>query len=407
MPKIGYDLKNLDHAMAALRSSPNSQSNLTRLRKELNNFFTEATCINVFYTKNSDKLFFGMAVYPSLTDEQVSAIALGDGDDKDAIRVTQYSIDIDSKLFDEIMLTDRELTAIILHEIGHLVADDSPAKIVQRNMDDFFRKERTNIDANQMSYSIDLIRFALEDAMVKSVSLWYRDDEVAADSFVVSCGYGYELQSALKKVGSSAFSLAKGADIPKYTMLCWALRLYKNIHTKRVPAIKTLDRAIALSGSTLQKNKMSFLKKRLMNYVAPLAAVKGDVKNPITDVEVSESVDMMLHENKLFNSLKASGLRSIENDYYEYQMRINNVEDESEAIQMLREINNRLTMLDNYTASNKLNNQDRKRYSDLYNKYLALREILSKKKVYRKANYGLFYNYNDLTDAQKQSYEPT
>lgn len=407
MPKIGYDLKNLEHAMAAVHSSPNSQSNLNRLRKELNNFFTEAECINVFYTRNTDKLFFGMSVYPSLTDEQVSAIALGDGDSKDALKVTQYSIDIDSKLFDEIMLSDAELTAIILHEIGHLVADDSPAKIVQRNMDEFFRKERTHIDANQMAYSIDLIRFALEDAMVKSVSLWYRDDEVAADSFVVSCGYGPFLQTALKKVGASAFSLAKGSDVPKYTMLCWALRLYKNIHTKRVPAIKTLDRAIVLSGSTLQKNKMSFLKKRLVNYVAPLAAVKGDIKNPIADTEISEAVDIMLSENKVFNQLKASGLRAIENDYFEYQMRINNVDDESEAIQMLREINNRLTMLDNYTASTKISQQDRKRYSDLYNRYLALREILAKKKVYRKANYGLFYNYNDLTDAQKQSYEPT
>ena len=407
MPKIGYDLKNLEHAMAAVHSSPNSQSNLNRLRKELNNFFTEAECINVFYTRNTDKLFFGMSVYPSLTDEQVSAIALGDGDSKDALKVTQYSIDIDSKLFDEIMLSDAELTAIILHEIGHLVADDSPAKIVQRNMDEFFRKERTHIDANQMAYSIDLIRFALEDAMVKSVSLWYRDDEVAADSFVVSCGYGPFLQTALKKVGSSAFSLAKGSDVPKYTMLCWALRLYRNIHAKRVPAIKTLDRAIALSGSTLQKNKMSFLKKRLVNYVAPLAAVKGDIKNPIADTEISEAVDIMLSENKVFNQLKASGLRAIENDYFEYQMRINNVDDESEAIQMLREINNRLTMLDNYTASTKISQQDRKRYSDLYNRYLALREILAKKKVYRKANYGLFYNYNDLTDAQKQSYEPT
>ena len=132
MPKFGYDLKGIERAMKALRMNPKSQNNLAKLRSELNKFFTEATCNNIFYTDNKDKLFFGMMVLPSLTDEQVAAIALSDNDDnnKDALKVKQYSIDIDSKLFDSLILSDKELTAILLHEVGHLVIDDSPAKIV-------------------------------------------------------------------------------------------------------------------------------------------------------------------------------------------------------------------------------------------------------------------------------------
>ena len=42
MPKFGYDLKNIEKAMAAIRMSPKSQSNLSRLRNELNKFFTIA-----------------------------------------------------------------------------------------------------------------------------------------------------------------------------------------------------------------------------------------------------------------------------------------------------------------------------------------------------------------------------
>ena len=60
MPKFGYDLKNIEKAMAAIRMSPKGQSNLSRLRNELNKFFTEATCNNVFYTDNKDKLFFAI-----------------------------------------------------------------------------------------------------------------------------------------------------------------------------------------------------------------------------------------------------------------------------------------------------------------------------------------------------------
>ena len=413
MPKFGYDLKGIERAMKALRMNPKSQTNLTKLRAELNKFFTEATCNNIFYTDNKDKLFFGMMVLPSLTDEQVAAIALSDNDDnnKDALKVKQYSIDIDSKLFDSLILSDKELTAILLHEVGHLVIDDSPAKIVQRNMDMYFRKNREEMDANQLSYCPEVIKFGIEDAMVKAVSIWYKDEEVAADSFVVACGYGPELQSALEKISMNAYSMAKGANVPKFIMLYWALRVYKDVHKKRVGAIKTLDRAIAIEGSTLEKNKMSFLKKRLTTYVAPLAAVKGDIKNPIVDTEITDEnallTESFLKENKLFNSLKASGLRSIENDYYEYQMRLNNVEDELDALQLLREINNRMSALDNYLASPKINDIQRKKYLSLYNAYFKLREELSKKKIWKKSNYGLFYNYNDLTPAQMQSYEPT
>lgn len=409
MPKFGYDLKNIERAMAAIRVNPKSQSNLNKLRQELNKFFPEATCSNVFYTVNTDKLFFGMTVSPSLTDEQVSAIALADGNDKDLFRVKQYSIDIDSKLFNELILSDKELTAVILHEVGHLVIDDSAAKIVRRNMDEFFRRERSHMDANQLSYCPDIIKFGLEDAMVKAVSLWYRDEEVTADSFVVSCGYGPELESALRKVTSNAFSMAKGSNVPKFIMLYWSLRMYKDIHTKRIPAIKTLDRACAIEGSSLSKNKMTFLRKRLLNYVAPIAAVKGDIANPILDESVVkgfEASQTYLMEISLFANLKFSGLRAIENDYYEYAMRINNVETELDALQVLREINNRMSALASYIEGPKLKEKERSKYQELYGKYAILRDTLSKKKIWKKSSYGLYYNYNDLTPGQMQSYEP-
>ena len=175
MPKRGYDLQRLENAMAAVKVNPRSASNLMAVRRELNTFFPEAKCSSVMYTDNKDKMFFGMMVMPYLSDEQVTSIALSDGNDKDALRVKEYSIDIDSKLFDNLMLNNREITAIILHEVGHLVIDDSPAKIIQKNMDEFLHKERTNtnIDAEQLAYCTDVVKFGIEDAMVKAVSLWY------------------------------------------------------------------------------------------------------------------------------------------------------------------------------------------------------------------------------------------
>ena len=116
-----------------------------------------------------------------------------------------------------------------------------------------------------------MLKFGIEDAMVKCVSLWYKDEEVVADSFVVSCGYGDALQTALRRTSSGAFSMSSGANIPKFIMLHWSLRLYADINTKRIPAIKTLEKAISISGSNLLGNKMDYLRKRLIHFVAPIS----------------------------------------------------------------------------------------------------------------------------------------
>lgn len=156
---------------------------------------------------------------------------------------------------------------------------------------------------------------------------------------------------------------------------------------------------------------MTFLRKRLLNYVAPIAAVKGDIANPILDRgfqnEAFNMAQEFLAENGIFNKLKINGLRAIESDYYEFAMRINNVEEELDALQILREINNRMSALDSYISGGKLSEHDKKKYQELYGKYSALRDVLSKKKIWKKANYGLFYDYNDLSPSQMQSYEPT
>ena len=43
---------------------PNSLAN--QLKRELNSFFRDSNCTAVYFTKNTDKMFFGMKVYPTI-----------------------------------------------------------------------------------------------------------------------------------------------------------------------------------------------------------------------------------------------------------------------------------------------------------------------------------------------------
>ena len=71
MPKKGYNLNNIESVCKRFVASTNhpTVSVLNDLKRELNSLFTEAKCEEIIYTKNTDKLFFGMRVYPLMDGE--------------------------------------------------------------------------------------------------------------------------------------------------------------------------------------------------------------------------------------------------------------------------------------------------------------------------------------------------
>ena len=54
------------------------------------------------------------------------------------ITTKKYYLELDSKLL-MLNLTSREFTAILLHEIGHMVINDIPVKRVRENIDKYFQ----------------------------------------------------------------------------------------------------------------------------------------------------------------------------------------------------------------------------------------------------------------------------
>ena len=78
-------------------------------------------------------------------------------------------------------------------------------------------------------------------------------------------------------------------------------------------------------------------------------------------------------------------------------MRIRNVETQDDAILLMRQINNRMAILDEFLLEHpELSEKDRKHWDDVFDKYQTLREELSDKAVYNKKMYGLFVDYNML-----------
>ena len=382
MPKKGYNLSKLDSVSKRFVSSTNhpTVSILNDLKKELNNLFTEAKCEEIIYTKNTDKLFFGACVTPILNNEETLEIVLGDNE----FRIKKYFLELDSKLL-MIGLTDREFTAILLHEIGHMVINDIPVKRVRQNIDKYFQDKDQILSLKASAQYTQLLNFAIKDTLKKVTSIRYKNnEEVLADSFVAMCGYGQDLISAESKITSNIWSTTVGVKEPKLIILDFVFRVYTNMKFARIPALKTLEKSKSYTGSTLEKKEIDKVIKAIQN-------IDTDVLGEST--ELMESVK---RKNSLFKRLKVNGLRSIEDDLYEFRMRAKAAKTEDEAMYTLRQINARLAILDDYIRYEDIDEEERQKYVELIMQYKEVREYLSTKKVFNKKNYGIWFDYDQL-----------
>jgi hypothetical protein len=326
-----FDFKTIETIMFNLGNN-HSSSYLSKLKNELNKFFIKAKCKEVLYTVNTDNLFFGMRVYPSFDGNKAIEI-LGDSKTN---AFEEYYVEIDSKLFDPMLgLNKREKTAILLHEIGHIVYDTATIDEVKKQIDMYFTRSDDYVDINASKGYKELIGYALKDSVVKTGSLFAKmgNTEIIADTFVASCGYGPDLESAMRKISKSSVYMAKSVD-DRFITLSWVLRLRSEFELRRIPAIKTLNKAKTLTGSKLEQREITYATNILSH--SNFGLNEGFIEN------------IKLRFSKKFDDFKRSGIRSIKNDIYELNLRLRTAESAEELMYIIRQANTDVTILQDY-----------------------------------------------------------
>lgn len=380
--KINYDFTELELIMKEIKNTDKvSNSILNDLKRELNHFFKDSKCREVLYTKNIDKLFFGMCVIPYITTDDTIKILQSD----DPVRIDQYYLELDSRLFSPALgLTNRELVSVLMHEVGHVVNDSSPAEDVRQSIDSYLAMSHDSLVLTDSVHYLEILGFGIKDTIRKFCSMFeFDNEELLADEFSYACGYGEDLHSAFKKIMKNGYTL--NADVNnKLIVLSWTLRLYKDVKIRRISALKALNKGKSLSGSTLEKRELDNVARRL---------------NRIDDSALLESaIDQVRNKyDRTIKSIKYKGIRSLEDDLYEYRMRVRNAEDENDALFILRAINTRLAIIDDYVSSEKLSEDEQKRWFELYDNFSDLRDVLSKKHIYRD-RIGIIVSYPDIKE---------
>ena len=167
--------------------------------------------VSIDIVKNTSNVFFGMNIYPSINDlRRIADLMISDKTRSEEFihswnEIEEWCIEIDSLLFDDLGfdIEAGELTALLLHEIGHVIFSDevpkTTLKVVKFNVlkrELMFRNlfKEGNVNGLIMSFPI------IEACSNKSFSKKSLNNELNADEFVRKCGYGKELYTLIDKL---------------------------------------------------------------------------------------------------------------------------------------------------------------------------------------------------------------
>ena len=387
MKTLGEAMEHLQVLFSTIINNPReegaliqlSPGNLTEIQECLNTIFPEATCGEVLYTRNTDCMFFGIYVNPTILPDDVMKILYGDM----PMKISRYIVEIDSKLFDQ-GLDPMEITAILLHDVSGMVYDETPIWNLRGFCDTYQAKTNGNISITASVNAIHLMLFGIKDTLHKITSCFYPDSDFT-NKFMEENDLSVSLGNGLTKILSSVFGMNDTVRNPKLIVLQWVFSIYQDLEHNYPNAVMVLKDAKEVSGSALQNMEIE-------KTIRSLNRLSADIQLEATRVLTEAK------RGGLFDGLKQNGLRAIEDDLYEFRVRAKNAETEDDAMYTLRQINTRINIIEEYLYNNEgqLRPDEIERWRALSARYRELREEISRKTISHKKQYGLWFDYDKI-----------
>ena len=386
MTRIDYDFSTFLDVFNKMKliGTPTSED-LRVIKDELNKFFKDSKCKEVLYTTNIDKMFFGIKLVPLIDADDIYEYLIED----EPSRLDTYVVELDSHLLDPILdLSAMELLSILIHEVGHLIGDSSPIENARKALDAYLTANKDHIKISQSIHYKELLAYGLKDYLSKAGSMFYINDptEIMGDELAAAYGLSDSLTSAYGKINKNNIKLYENSEISRFITFSWVLSVYKNLRIRRVGTIRTLNRAIQLTGSRLEKMEME-------NVIRRIKRIDDD---SLLEGSTMDTIRQKLKEK--MRKARINNLRTIDNTFYELNMQVRNVEDENDALYLMRQINSSISVIDEYRNSVDCDEYEKEQWNKAMDKFSQLRDRLSKTVVYKNKNYGLFVNYPDIVE---------
>lgn len=389
--------KYLEECFDDILAGENPEKVFNSIRKTLNNL-TKDSCIQIFMGKEDSKQIYGMSVY--LDNDTLYRLARDIRNvNKNTKDITKdiinnmhlgYYIEIDPNIFNPIYkFTSAELTAILLHEIGHVTGDTDfynelkdayNRALFKMNNDDMLKLKTGD---SELQYVALYILAAIQETHISKYQGTLKSEQLA-DKFVTELGYGNELVSAISKFNKIyRKNLVKTPieDILDGEAKVY-LHLMANFYTRRKYVQGLLD-AEAKQNYSEHVSKLLNKMSKAISKLSPLKQAKLDMTVKILD---ESFMDMFRR-----NPLKIS-----RNDIDQLTIETEMMSDFDDKSVIVYKINKRISQLT--TCRNKLDpdSRDYKTNCQYIDGYLKeLNNLLVKSMKFKPVDktYGVFIKY--------------
>lgn len=380
--KTNYDFNDLLTIIDSLKQDADPDV-LRNFAYELNMFFRDVKCEGVLYTNNTDLDFFGVYVQPVLKEKDVYPLLISDY----TTTIEKYYVELDSKLFNPLLgLTNREILAIILHDIGSMINSSGPIDRAVKEIDLYLDTTNDVLRTTDNVNYVAILTFGLKDLLHKLTSIFTADltSNVAIDDFIMSCGFINELNSAISKLKKFGYLNMFSEGGSPSAIIAWTIRIYNDIKGQRIRTIRLLRKAASYTPVRLVKREMNHMITALSR---------------IDDSSILEYVfdDVKMKYQSMTKKFTMSSIKDIEEDYYDYAVTLQNVNDEDDALLLLHRINSRMSVIDGILNDDnpQISDRERKAFADLYERYNKLRNDVVAKKVYKRNYRRIYVNYGE------------
>ena len=347
--------KSIDNAFLVLQEDKASETGKKIIKDSLNEIFDVEFDIEIIPVNDNSPLFV-MSVFPekSVVSKIISSVTTNSGNIETIKKLWQqnkkWTLEIDERILNKnfINCSNRELTALVLHEIGHVVCTNSiPSRISTIIQYEIAKSKLENkiLAADKLFSKIlalPILNACVSDSRKSDKPL---SVEIKADNFAKKMGYQQELLSVLKKITTNQ-KYPKGGTINK------------NMEEMTKFSINTLNQLKAREDNLLKKNLVSLKKECVSPYIE---SYSDDFYNTIFETgnkSISSIEHLTFMENRadsivenyytefFFGKKKLSKIDPAELDYID--IKTNEIKNENDKMMLISYIHSKLDIIDFY-----------------------------------------------------------
>jgi hypothetical protein len=345
----------IENAFTRLKANESDVSALRSISEALHGITNKTIDVTTISPQSQNQECYVMSIYPeeSTIDKLINAIVTEQNDMTIGTiwnDNAKWVVEIDTRMLQsDIGLSEKELTALLLHEVGHVIHSATIPKRIAKVVR--FEYAKSNLVTKQLlkdNIFSKILCFPILNACNFNRSKSTIKNEIQADTYSVNAGYGSDLNSAIEKIIKYAgVSSDEDSDMKELTLF----------------SMDTINQLQNRQNTIVRKNMQKMIVSTPSKFTKAVIIKVGDIFNgnqnggSITteakDKYLEEKVDRITNEfyasEAFFNRIqKLKRIDPADIDYI--ALEVNNIKSNDDKMMIVSYIYSKLDTIDYYLA---------------------------------------------------------